>query len=630
MAVARPVDVRRSALQTRLLFDLVRNLDSDLSRSLRHVVEAAARGLCVRRVSVWFWDPGRTAIVCRACSEPTDLCAEGTRLSAEDHPSYFDVLSLERTIAVHDVRTDPRTRELQAYAAQHGITSMLDVPVWREGEVVAVICHEHVGEPRRWTAGERRFAASLADLVAMALEIADRTHVEVEHDRLLERLEAQRSHLDQVLRQLPVGVLIVEAPSGRPVFANVAAERLWQKPFDPDEVIDAFRLGDVLRADGTPYAAGELPLARALRTGQQIEDEDLWIRRADRSLALVSTRAAPLRDLSGVVVGAVATWVDVTEPRRATRALEEESRLRDRFVAVLGHDLRGPLTTVLVSAELLYRAVDEAGRPHTERILTSARRMKRMVGDLLDLTRSRAGLALPLQRTPCDLDTICREVLEEVRPLFPERPLALRVEGRPEGVWDAGRLGQALSNLVLNALRYGDPEEPVEVRLVAHSDDVEVEVHNGGIPADPHRVTRILEGCDEEIGLEPGPLGDGLGLGLRIVREIVLAHGGRVTMSASERRGTTFALSLPRRPREGERPPTPARRVRDRWQAGVAGRAVRALRGARARRPRRAGGPRRRPRSSCPSRRGAARGRRPRRGCAGRAGGGAARAAVGG
>ena len=108
----------------------------------------------------------------------------------------------------------------------------------------------------------------------------------------------------------------------------------------------------------TAYAAGELPLARALRTGQQIEDEDLWIRRADRSLALVSTRAAPLRDLSGVVVGAVATWVDVTEPRRATRALEEESRLRDRFVAVLGHDLRGPLTTVLVSAELLYRAPD--------------------------------------------------------------------------------------------------------------------------------------------------------------------------------------------------------------------------------------------------------------------------------
>src|SRR5690606_31156035 len=130
--------------------------------------------------------------------------------------------------------------------------------------------------------------------------------------------------------------------------------------------------------------------------------EEVWLRRPGTDYAVVSLHAAPLHDASGTRTGAVLACADVTARHEAERAAAEEGRLRDRFMTVLGHDLRGPLTAVLVSAETLRRRLVGDEQLASERILSSARRMQRLIRDLLDLSRTREGAGLPLDRTDTD------------------------------------------------------------------------------------------------------------------------------------------------------------------------------------------------------------------------------------
>jgi tRNA A-37 threonylcarbamoyl transferase component Bud32 len=145
----------------------------DLEGTIRLVVESASRALGVERVSVWMHDESGHKITC------TDLYEASTRrhsrageLTTDDATTYMRSLSKDRVLAASDVRTDPRTRELESYLAPLGITSMMDAPIRRRGRLAGVLCHEHVGEPRQWSFDEQIFAASLADLIALTMESA--------------------------------------------------------------------------------------------------------------------------------------------------------------------------------------------------------------------------------------------------------------------------------------------------------------------------------------------------------------------------------------------------------------------------------------------------------------------------
>lgn len=161
--------------QTRVYVELVARksaLLADLGSTVRQVTEALANTLGVARTSVWFYDAEKTGIQCedlflRATTEH----AGGTKLLAEQFPAYFVALLDERTIAAHDANGDPRTSCFsESYLGPLGITSMLDVPIWVGGEMVGVLCNEHVGEARTWTPDEENFAYLLASFVALALE----------------------------------------------------------------------------------------------------------------------------------------------------------------------------------------------------------------------------------------------------------------------------------------------------------------------------------------------------------------------------------------------------------------------------------------------------------------------------
>jgi GAF domain-containing protein len=166
---------QRLRQHTRVFVDLMSQRSlflGDVERTIARVDEAAAQTLECGRVSTWFYDDKRSLIRCADLYEaPMRKHSSGAELAAKDFPGYFRALGHERTIAAHDACTDPRTSEFsEVYLKPLGIQSMLDVPIWANGRMVGVVCHEHTGPKRNWISDEENFAFLMANFVALALE----------------------------------------------------------------------------------------------------------------------------------------------------------------------------------------------------------------------------------------------------------------------------------------------------------------------------------------------------------------------------------------------------------------------------------------------------------------------------
>lgn len=237
-----------------------------------------------------------------------------------------------------------------------------------------------------------------------------------------------------------------------------------------------------------------------------------------------------------------------------TEYTEKVNRYRDQFLAILGHDLRTPLGAIMTWAEIINRQedIDHRCSQAATWILNGATRMKGMVEDLLDLTRVQLGGAFPVTLRPVDLETVCRRVLDEIEGCHADRVLRFDSKGDLRGDWDAERLAQMVSNLVVNAVQHGDETAPIDVSAHAQDDEVLFAVHNQGAAIPREELGKVFEPLVRgESAATTRKSPEGLGLGLFIVREIATAHGGTVSVSSSQDEGTTFTVRLPRRPRPG-------------------------------------------------------------------------------
>ncbi len=229
---------------------------------------------------------------------------------------------------------------------------------------------------------------------------------------------------------------------------------------------------------------------------------------------------------------------DVTERRRS-------QEVQGHLLGIVGHDLRTPLTAITASAALVMREghLSDRQRRALDRVVGGAGRMARLINDLLDYSRARLGNGIPIAPRPSDLDAICRDSMEEVMAAHPGRRVEYRHEGDGQGRWDPDRIQQVLSNLLTNALRYGPVEEPVELAWRSRDGERVITVHNEGMPIDERLQEHIFEPFRR--GDAAGNAWGGVGLGLYIVKEIVRAHGGHVTLRSRAGEGTTFTVELP-------------------------------------------------------------------------------------
>lgn len=245
--------------------------------------------------------------------------------------------------------------------------------------------------------------------------------------------------------------------------------------------------------------------------------------------------------------------------------LKEQLAQKEQFTAMIAHELRGPLTPIINYAQMLVRHSGVLNstelspkqvrqrtmsiQRNTNIIVSQARRMARLVNDLLDASRLGSG-QFSLIREDCDICTLAKEAVEQLRPLAPYHQLVCEVpEGKLVGNWDGGRLQQALGNLLDNAIKYSDEATTITVRVWSADNMAHVSVHNQGASIPSADISQLFR---PYVRLQTSSARKGSGLGLFITKSIIEAHAGSLRlephadiMNGEGPRGTTFIFDLP-------------------------------------------------------------------------------------
>jgi signal transduction histidine kinase len=240
-----------------------------------------------------------------------------------------------------------------------------------------------------------------------------------------------------------------------------------------------------------------------------------------------------------ILKGKVEIFAEIHRQRARLSAMVH---LREELVAVVSHDLRNPLNSILMSSSFISAvSTDSRVVGAAQRIERGAHRMAGIINDLLDLSRTRLGGGMAVNPIACDLADITRAAVEEVTAGGAQ--VVVEALGELRGSWDSARLAQAISNLLGNALEHGEKGHPISVRLDGLEDDtVALSVHNRGAIPSEHRehLFQPYVSHGKDVARK------GLGLGLYIVSQIANAHRGEVFVSTSSASGTTFTLRIPR------------------------------------------------------------------------------------
>ncbi|HLZ63915.1 MAG TPA: HAMP domain-containing sensor histidine kinase [Ktedonosporobacter sp.] len=252
----------------------------------------------------------------------------------------------------------------------------------------------------------------------------------------------------------------------------------------------------------------------------------------------------------------------VDELTTANLLLQDQLARKEQFIAMIAHELRSPLSPIINYAQMLARQAsmppkkerDASQRSgtvlrHTNIIISQARRLSRLVNDLLDASRLTSG-QFTLLRENCDIVALAGETVDQLRPVAPYHTLVLDApDTAVSSKWDGGRLQQALGNLLDNAIKYSDEGSTITISIKVSEESVHVSVHNQG-PTIASAETSLL--FRPYMRLSAASTRQGSGLGLYITKSIIEAHGGTLQLephteeASSERpQGTTFSFDLP-------------------------------------------------------------------------------------
>jgi signal transduction histidine kinase len=227
---------------------------------------------------------------------------------------------------------------------------------------------------------------------------------------------------------------------------------------------------------------------------------------------------------------------------------KEAESWREVFLGVLGHDLRGPLNVIVMTSELMSRmTLDTPFSEQTDRIIRSGRRMNKLLDDLLDYSRTALGMGIRIVRSEDDLCEALNEEIDLLRAALPAVNIEFDAAGPVRGQIDVSRIREALSNLVTNAAKYGNQGGNIHVKLSDDAEEIQLVVRNQGASLSSDSLTALFDPLQRGHRESASGQQQSLGLGLFIVREIVMAHGGAVTASAAEDT-TAFTMRFPRKP----------------------------------------------------------------------------------
>ena len=384
-----------------------------------------------------------------------------------------------------------------------------------------------------FTADDRQVLSSFADQAAIAVHNA----------QLYQRLAQEKRRLDAIVEYSADGVMILDPGQRVIVFNRALAELTGRSAADAlgrhhDELIEWARLDTPLGL--TQAIAGGWPIARE-SSGKGLLYVEGELRRRNGSTVSVGITYAPLWDREGRLVNIIANVRDITRFREA-------DRLKSTFVSIVSHELKTPVATILGYAETLARPdahwSPEMARELAETIKDEARRLDRLITDLLDVSRLQAG-ALPMHLDDVALDVLARRVAERFRVQTDRHEISVRFPADfPLVKGDSMRLEQVLNNLVSNAIKYSPEGGRVRISGRVGEESVVVTVTDEGIGIPATEQGRIFDAFYRVDNGSTRKTG-GAGLGLFLARAIVEAHGGRMWVESEPGKGSSFSFALP-------------------------------------------------------------------------------------
>jgi PAS domain S-box-containing protein len=561
--------------QNQVLIDLSRRKNlhrGDLASTLQEINQAAAEVLAVARSSIWMYSPDRQKLLClNLYEQASNQHTQGGELLAELYGNYFLAIAQARTIAADDARKDLRTQEFSdTYLKPLGITAMLDAPIWLRGQMVGVVCNEHIGVSRHWTLEEQQFAASIADLVSLAME----AH---EHYRSEEALRDSENRLRSFFNATFEAALIHD--QGQIIDVNHAAETLFG--------YSAQQLTQMIVTQLAPPEMHELLIER-VKAPQDQSTEVTGLRRDGSTfIAEITGKSILYQGRPARVVGIR----DITQRKKAEDALaalnanleqqveertaqlqqkmlelQELNQLKDVFLHAVSHDLRTPVMGTLLVLNNLLQDSPQTGSHHSgtaetssarpaqismsrtilERMRDSQRRQQTLIDSLLE-THAHEVTGIVIRREPTQIKTLVDQILADLEPLF-EKNKAHVHHTTPADLplieVDPIQLRRVYENLITNALKHNPPG--LELTINAVVDDLGqfliCTVQDNGAGISPDQTSHLF---DLYFRAQTSRHLKGIGLGLYLCRQIITAHGGEIGVISPPESGATFWFKLP-------------------------------------------------------------------------------------
>jgi signal transduction histidine kinase len=378
--------------------------------------------------------------------------------------------------------------------------------------------------------------------LALAKALQQQSEATTELARASAAEQAYRKLLEAVVNEMPVGVIVADAPSGRIVIDNAAMGRIMHGTPTPGSAGGERRSYRAFHDDGRPYRSEEWPLTRSAAAGETVREEELDVERDDGSRATISVSSIPIRADGEAIIAAVATISDITRRREA-------DTLRDAFIGVLSHELRTPITSIYGGSKVLLRdgveARPEVRRTVLEDLVGESERLNRMVENLLVLARVERGVTLT-GHEPVLLQRLLPRIVADEARLWPGLDLVLDVaDDVPTVAGDESFIDQVLRNYLSNAGKYGPPRGTVRIDVGVRpaERDVRIAVRDEGDGIDDEEAARLFDLFFRSSSVANKKAGSGIGL--FVSRHLVEGMGGRVWAHSRPEGGSEFGFSLP-------------------------------------------------------------------------------------
>ncbi len=521
---------------------------ADLQTAIETICARTADASNVARVSYWSLQDGGKALVCESLFLQRDCCVErgatGTRITAAQCPKYFSSLETKQPMVANAVDANPHTSELlESYLRPLGITSMLDVPVWLNGRLAGVLCHEHIGPAREWTAEEIDFASSVANMVSLALEGAQRARSE----QALRESEQKFRALFEASSQ---GVMLHDEE--RFLEVNPATLRILGLS-RAEEIVGTHpaETAPPLQPNGESSAVvARRRIAECMEKGSaRFEWLTYNAKHEEVPMDVTLTRV----EMGGrSIIQAVID--DISERKQAEaellRALAREkelSALKSNFVSMVSHEFRTPLGIIMSSAEILGDYLEQLEsderQHHLRSIARNTKRMSELMEEVLVLGRLDAG-KMDFVPAPLDFAGLCGKLVEEVMSAT-DRVCEVRLAGSrlpAEASGDERLLRHIFLNLLTNAVKYSEPGRTVEFDVRREGRDAVCSIKDHGIGIAGADLPALFNAFHRgrNVGQRPGT-----GLGLVIVKRCIELHGGAIAVASKLGEGTTMTVRLP-------------------------------------------------------------------------------------